>query len=144
MQKKQPKFKVGDVVEDCTRVKYSRHKGEFNYQIKKALFETRQGFRGIVIEYWRGTSDKYDVYWFDNGSIEPRVHSNWIKRCSGLRNKKLCNECGHNDFCNIARCDISEFAQLRGEGKYNPDVCKQRQCKYLGRCLTTRFIQKKE
>ncbi len=107
---------------------------------------TLGGGKGILLETVMDDEPFYDIayhlYERRIGSYEgvPFIH------CDGASRKEICNDCEYENLCrvlpDIIKCDISEFAEYTGKGKRNFDICKQRQCKYLGRCLTTRFIQK--
>jgi len=102
-----------------------------------------EGIKGVVIvEPSQDEPHLCVVYWYN--FYQEVVFTDEIVQCEGITDNKLCSVCEHNSLCphmpDIARCDISKFGEYRGEGKYNPDVCKQRQCEYLGVCLTNRFI----
>lgn len=139
-RKKQPKFQVGDVFV------WERPKSD-----PRALSGAPITISGVVFKYTKHRVTEFKesvkVMCFD---MERRVF--WygyfgnMHRCKGMKDINLCKQCEHSSLCShlrdIVRCDISEFGQLRREGKYNPDICKQRQCKHLWVCGTKRFIQK--
>ena len=122
-RKRQLKFKVGDVVKIYGRrtgvITSSPNNKQWYYSIE--LFNELNPLGAVFVD-------------------------SQLSLCEGINTPNICIECEYRDLCphlqDIARCKISEFGQLRREGKYNPDVCKQRQCKHLGVCLTTRFIPK--
>jgi hypothetical protein len=99
--------------------------------------------RGVVIEQVMKSKGIrfHSVYWFRPQNIQEGCD---VVRCEGLKDKEVCTNCEYRDLCphlqEIARCDISEFGQFRGEGELDFDICEQRKCKHLGVCLTNRWI----
>jgi hypothetical protein len=124
--------KIGDIVECKGQLGTIAHEGE----------------KGIVLmELVEDPPPDYEVYWYNTRQTES-VYREDLRQCKGMRSKKVCSACEHSLICShlpeIVNCQISEFGQWMFKGKYNPDVCKQRQCKHLVVCLTTRFIQKED
>ena len=119
-----------------------------------APFRTLQpGDKGIVVypeyyqEFEKNNEDipeedreYHTIYWYDTGYRE-YIYPDRVKRCAGLRNKRLCSTCKDNELCShlreIAHCDISEFRK----GKRDIDICKERKCKQRFYCWTHRLIQ---
>lgn len=133
------KFKLGDVVEVASL---------------NILGSKGYGLRGVIVRLEYLPKDRYQPsgYWYDvklfNSPpelmpIEGGFASDF-KICEKIRDK--CNNCGINEICphlpDIARCEFSEFGQMRGEGKRDNDVCEQRKCEHRFLCATKRFIQK--
>jgi hypothetical protein len=131
---KEPKFKVGDAVEIIN-------------------FAPDVEVKGIVVEIKTDIEPQYRLCFFE--PIDEFEEIDMDKDCKNTLTiieerlircrKKYCKECEYNRACpdlkEIVRCDISEFGQLRGEGKYNSDVCWQRKCIHTSMCLTNRWLQ---
>jgi len=155
-RKKQPKYKVGEVV-IYSQILPDLEEEEEDYDPDEKSHWYKPGCIGIIVDVWddkdksREDDDCYEPYGYSIYWFNERITSNFaheISRCIGIKDKILCKDCEHRELCphlpDIARCEISEFGQVRKEGEYNPDVCKQRQCTHFGVCLTTRFIQKED
>jgi len=143
-QTKKPQFQIGDVVD---------YDDSFVVSADSDLSDEewfKPGCTGIIFDLWEepdpNREDPYafGIKWFgeDEGISQHFTHE--IALCEGMKNKELCSKCEYSDLCpylpEIVRCDISEFGQLRGEGKVDYDICKQRKCIRLGICLTNRWL----
>ena len=97
-RKRQSKLKIGDIVG----------------------FSPDFADRGIIIDDfpWGQTA-----YWFVSKTL---ADYDEYYPCDGMKDRNICNNCEFNEICHkmqdIVKCDISEFARWRGEGKYDIDI----------------------
>jgi len=133
---KEPKFKVGDVLERRNKFNYNVPAGSKGIVVYPVFFQDYENIEDIPEE----DRDFPTVYWYDLVRRE-HIHPDEVKRCEGLRNKKKCGVCKDNELCSklreVALCDISEFRR----GKININVCKARKCKHVFFCGTRRLVQ---
>jgi hypothetical protein len=116
--------KIGDIIECCDK------------------YSSKYKNKGIIIcKYETIPPSYYIIYWFSSGKLDS-VFEGDVKKCEGIGNNMLCSNCKNMDLCQIARCEFGEFGQLRGEGKYNPDLCWQRKCIHTSACLANRWLEK--
>ena len=91
-RKKQPKFKVGDVIQwDVSRVTPE----EF------ISFKAKPEDRGVItrIEDWTVGNYFYHIEWFSRLEETVTIFYSRLKLCDGMKNKDLCEQCRYRFHC---------------------------------------------
>jgi hypothetical protein len=145
------KYKVGDV----GTFYYCDNEGDPLIEPTKAVIVSiskKVYYRFLLLEI----SDEWVDLPVDNGFKDVLTVKKWrdvfyIEKLGGIYELELCDtndcsQCKSHEKCSqithIARCDISESGQSRGEGKYNPTICEERNCKYRFICGTQHTLVK--
>jgi hypothetical protein len=96
---KQPKFKVGDVIEVTDikgRCAVTGAKGKIAHIAKTKVEEIINGeFYGLP----DGEFYIYEFEWFEHPEDFESGIESWFRLCKGVRNKRLCSECEYGNQC---------------------------------------------
>ena len=137
-------FKVGDIVYYNT----THRKGNSVAGIVSVVWNEENSEKPSCFVTLFEPVAKSEIMLEDEPGVEllgTYAFENELTLCEGMTNKNFCEVwCEDKSRCSdlreIVLCPISDFSQLRHEGKYNPEVCKQRNCKHFDECQDSKWL----
>ena len=136
LNRQKPDFNIGDVVEWALNIWTHGVKGI----IVAAKSDSPESSHGFLYAFYGFHNLLNDGEQYPDESRVMTITSEFLRAC-----RDSCKDCKYEDICSqmkeIAACNNSEFGQLRGAGKYDPDVCEQKKCHHLLVCGMNKFIR---
>lgn len=128
-QNKQPKFKVGDVVEVSAQCRYLP-KGKKLGKITRIEKYRKTDFEDYELQNFPdGEFYVYSFGWSERPEQEDSAIESWLRLCKGIKNRKLCSGCWCYEFCPKSPLNCKTGGKL--------DVKRCIECNNRFKCWTT-------